>query len=319
MNSVLVIRGGAIGDFILTLPAIKLLRDQFPQAKTEILGYPQIIVLAENRFYADAIHSIESRLLTNFFSDDAILPPDAKEFFAGFDLIVSYVSDPHNVFQNNLKGCGIKLFLTGSPKLNGPEHAAVQLARPLEEIGLHLKNPAARIYPNATDREFARDFLAGAEEKIIGLHPGSGSATKNWPIAKWKMLGEHFLSNNYTVLVIAGEADEEPVKSLESAWNTKQVRFARNLALPYLAALLEGRLFVGHDSGISHLAAAVGAQSILLFGPTDPAIWAPANENVTVLRAPSGNLRLLTANKVIETIDNLAIPDSRRPSVGRVS
>ena len=79
MNSVLVIRGGAIGDFILTLPAIKLLRDQFPQAKIEIIGYPQIIVLAENRFYADAIHSIESRLLTNFFSDDAILPLEAVE------------------------------------------------------------------------------------------------------------------------------------------------------------------------------------------------------------------------------------------------
>jgi len=318
MNSVLVIRGGAIGDFILTLPAIKLLRDQFPQAKIEILGNKQIIVLAENRFYADAIHSIESRLLTKFFSDDAILLPDAKEFFAGFDLIVSYVSDPNNVFQNNLKRCGIQLFLTGSPKLSGPEHAAVQLARPLEEIGLHLKDPAARIYPSPLDREFARDFLAGTGEKIIGLHPGSGSAAKNWPIENWKRLGEYFLSNNYTVLVIAGEADEEPLRSIESSWNTKQVRFARNLALPHLAALLEGRLFVGHDSGISHLAAAVGAQSILLFGASDPAIWAPANENVTVLRAPAGNLRLLTANTVIETIDQLATV-SRRLCVRRVS
>ena len=55
-------------------------------------------------------------------------------------------------------------------------------------------------------------------------------------------------------------------------------RFARNLPLPQLAALLEHSIFVGHDSGISHLAAAVGANCILLFGPTNPDIWAPKND-----------------------------------------
>ncbi|MEY2499591.1 MAG: heptosyltransferase, partial [Verrucomicrobiota bacterium] len=66
MNRILVIRGGAIGDFILTLPAIKLLRDGFPSAHLEILGYQHIIVLAEKRFYADAIRSIEHRALAGF-------------------------------------------------------------------------------------------------------------------------------------------------------------------------------------------------------------------------------------------------------------
>ena len=70
MNRILVIRGGAIGDFILTLPAIKLLRDRFPRAHIEILGYKHIIALAENRFYADAIRSIESGSLAAFFAKD---------------------------------------------------------------------------------------------------------------------------------------------------------------------------------------------------------------------------------------------------------
>ena len=70
------------------------------------------------------------------------------------------------------------------------------------------------------------------------------------------------------------------------------------LPLPHLAAVLEDSLFVGHDSGISHIAAAVGAQCILLFGPTDPAIWAPANENETVLRARRAeNLAILESSR----------------------
>jgi heptosyltransferase-2 len=54
--------------------------------------------------------------------------------------------------------------------------------------------------------------------------------------------------------------------------------------------VLERSIFIGHDSGISHLAAAAGANCVLLFGPTDPDVWAPRNKNVQVLRAQSGRL-----------------------------
>ena len=166
-----------------------------------------------------------------------------------------------------------------------------------------MQNPAARIYPTELDREFARDFLADSTKPVIALHPGSGSQTKNWPIEKWKKLGEHVFSTDRSVLVISGEADEERLEQLEIAWKGRPVRFAKNLALPHLAALLEGLIFLGHDSGVSHIAAAAGARSILLFGRTDPAVWAPANENVTVLRAPEGDLSLLAVDTVIELLD----------------
>ena len=67
MNRILVIRGGAIGDFILTLPALRALRDAYPRARIEILGYKHIVALAENRFYADAIRSVEYGPLSAFF------------------------------------------------------------------------------------------------------------------------------------------------------------------------------------------------------------------------------------------------------------
>jgi heptosyltransferase III len=303
MNRILVIRGGAIGDFVLTLPAIKLLRDAFPRAHIEILGYRHIIALADRRFYADAIRSIESGTLAPFFASDAVLPVELTEYFGSFDLILSYLFDPDGIFYNNLKRCGLKTFIAGPSKLNGHEHAALQLARPLEQIGLHLKHSAARIYPSERDREFARNFIGDFKKPFIALHPGSGSKTKNWPIEEWEKLGEHFFSNGCTVLVVAGEADEQRLAVLETAWKDKPVRFAKNLPLPHLAALVETSVFIGHDSGISHIAAAVGARSILLFGSTGPAVWAPANEHVTVLRAPEGNLDSLAVDDVIAALE----------------
>ena len=298
MNRILVIRGGAIGDFVLTLPAIKLLRDRFPQAHIEILGHKHIAALAEKRFYADAIRSIESGPLAKFFSKDSELPAEWANYFASFDLIVSYLFDPDRIFETNVERTGIKTFLAGPSKLDNSEHAALQLARPLAALGLRLKNPAAQLYPSDADRA----LIASSGKTNVVLHPGSGSETKNWPIENWQKLGDFLLSADRNLLVIVGEADEERARTLKSGWSRKQVQFVKNLPLTQLAALLEGGFFIGHDSGISHIAAAVGAKCILLFGWTDSEIWAPANENVTVLRAPEGKMRLLEIEMVIQQI-----------------
>jgi heptosyltransferase-2 len=305
MKRILVIRGGAIGDLLLTLPALKLLRDGFPDARIEILGYKHIVALAENRFYAQATRSIEYGPLASFFSNQAELPIELVDYFAGFDLIVSYLFDPDQIFEANVRSCGVDNFIFADPKINGSEHAARQLARPLEQVGLKLLEPAAELYLSEGDRRAARDLVGVASSSIIALHPGSGSATKNWPIENWIALGNELLSRESTktkLVVVGGEADEVQLRKLESVWKNREVFFAKNLPLPVLAALLEDSLFVGHDSGISHLAAAAGARCILLFGPTEPAIWAPANKSVTVLQAPKGDLRLLTVDKLIETI-----------------
>src|SRR4030081_64896 len=100
---ILIIRGGAIGDFILTLPALKALRDACPDAQVEVLGYKHIAVLAENRFYAQAVRSIEYGPLSSFFAKDQKLPSELVSHFASFDLILSYLYDPDQIFENNLR------------------------------------------------------------------------------------------------------------------------------------------------------------------------------------------------------------------------
>jgi heptosyltransferase-3 len=275
------------------LPAIKLLRDRFPAARLEILGVPHIVALADKRFYADAVRSLDSAPFARFFAAHSELPADLSDYFANFDLVLSYLYDPDRIFAANVRRCSAATFIAGPAKLDDSEHAAFQLARPLRSLRLCLENSAARIFPNNEDRAAVRDFSS-----TVVFHPGSGSETKNWPIENWIRLGDAVIAGDRKLLIVAGEADTARIARLKSAWTGKDVRFVENLPLPHLAALLEGTTFVGHDSGISHIAAAVNARCVLLFGPTDPALWAPAGENVTVLRAPGGDMSLLAIDIV---------------------
>jgi len=294
MNRILVIRGGAIGDFIVTLPALKALREACPHAHIEILGYKHIAVLAENRFYAQAVRSIEYGSLSGFFAKNSELPAELADYFASFDLIISYLYDPDGVFESNLRRCGVKNLLWGPARIvEASDHAARQLTRPIEEVGITVVDLTEKIFLSEEDRQFGCEFLQTPSQPIIAIHPGSGSREKNWPLQNWIELfsREHWqVENRPSLIVISGEADKAQTAQLERIWKDRNIGLAKNLPLPHLAAVLEHSIFVGHDSGISHLAAAAGANCILLFGPTDPNVWAPRNENVQILRAPSGRL-----------------------------
>ena len=304
MDRILVIRGGAIGDFILTLPALKALRDSNPGARIEILGYKHIAALAENRFYAEAVRSIEYGGLSSFFARGAVLPDDLRDYFCSFDLILSYLYDPDRIFEENLGRAGARKILAGPAKIDNHSPAARQLAKPLEELGLEVVDLAAKIFPSNEDRQFAREFLGDCARPVVALHPGSGSEKKNWPLDHWIALGSN-LSRPF--VVVTGEADASQTTRLEREWKDRDVRFAKNLPLPHLAAVLERTVFVGHDSGISHLAAAVGADCILLFGPTDPAVWAPRNEKVQIIRAPSDRMEDVDLATVAQALMRIGI------------
>jgi heptosyltransferase-2 len=306
----LVIRGGAIGDFILTLPALGLLRENFPEAHLEIIGYRHIVALAEGRYYADATRSIEYGPMASFFSPKTELPADLAEYFAEFQQIVSYLYDPDGFFEGNLRRAGAKNVLSAWRKLDDSDHATRQLAQPLQQLALYLENPAARFHPAAGDLAAAAALLSAAGMgPLIALHPGSGSPKKNWPVASWVELGRRLAAHpsSPTLLVTGGEADEATLATLEQAWAGLPIVWLRDLPLPTLGAVLgQCRQFIGHDSGISHLAAAAGANCTLLFGPTDPDVWAPLNEGVRVLPAPDGKLEELSVDRAWECISAAA-------------
>src|SRR5437660_494564 len=190
MNRILVIRGGAIGDFILTLPALKALRHAYSRAHIEILGYKHIAVLAENRFYAQAVRSIEHGPLASFFAKNSELPAELANYFVSFDLIISYLYDPDGVFEMNLRRCGVDNLIHGPGKIDHREHAARQLSRPLQTLGLCVDDLSAKLYPSAEDRDAANAFLGHCARPIVAFHPGSGGKKKNWPLENWIDLGK---------------------------------------------------------------------------------------------------------------------------------
>ncbi len=288
------------------MPALKALRDAHPRARIEILGYPHIAAVADKRLYADAVRSIEYAALSRFFARNAELPSELRDYFGGFDLILSYLYDPDQIFENNLRQCGAQEILRGPAQIDKNAHAAWQLAQPLQELGINLSDLAARVFPSEEDREFARRFLKNCEPPILALHPGSGSEKKNWPIENWIELAKTSLNANglfRTIIFVSGEADENEMARLRTLFEHEpRVRVAHQSPLPQLAAVLEQSTFIGHDSGISHLAAAAGARCFILFGPTDPKVWAPQNTNARVLLAPHGDLTQLEVAAVCSAI-----------------
>jgi heptosyltransferase-3 len=288
----LVIRGGALGDFLLTLPVLSALRRAQPEARLELLAYPGIASLAASAGLANDVRSIEYGPLAGFFTRGATLDPALRGYFASFDLVLSYLYDPDGFFAENLRAAGVRRLLEGPSRLTGPGHAIEQLASPLAALDIPLADRAVSLPHGKSARE----------KKEVFLHPGSGSAAKNWPAANWRRMASQWLAEDegLRLAIIGGEADAAPLAELRDLAAEPRVRLLENLPLPELAREFgTARFYLGHDTGISHLAALCGTPSLLLFGPTDPAIWAPPHSHVRVLRAPNGDLGALGVDAVL--------------------
>jgi ADP-heptose:LPS heptosyltransferase len=118
------------------------------------------------------------------------------------------------------------------------------------------------------------------------LHPGSGSERKNWPERCWaELLQQLVTKTSLKLLLVGGEAEAGRVERLAASLPPDRLETASNLPLPELALRLAGcGGFVGHDSGISHLAAAVGLPGVVLWGETAEAVWGPRSARIKVLR-----------------------------------
>ena len=298
---ILIIRGGAVGDFIVTLPAIGMLRKAWPDAFIEIMCRTPVLSLAVGRYYADQGRSIEDPLLAPFYVANAVLPEKAAAYFASFDLIVSYLPDPDGVFHGNLVRCGFeqggnstgrpvmgrggKKYLLRGDSQNFTRPAAAGLCQPLAWLGLQAVSYASRVYPSVEDRAAAGEIMGVGEGMTVVIHPGSGSAKKNWPLANWVKVCSYLVEKrNARLYLVGGEAEADLLPEMSTRMSFPH-RLIHDCPLSICAAVLERcDLFLGHDSGISHLAAAVGANCLLLFGPSDPEIWAPPGKKVKVIR-----------------------------------
>ena len=269
---ILLLRGGALGDFLVTLPALGLLRAKWPGARIELAGNAPAGELGVLGGCLDAVHSQHEARWAALFGGGA-LPGDFAGWLAEFDLVVSYWPDPDGRLTRHFPLRPGQRFLSASAQ-PGLAPAARHFCAPLRELGLVADDFQSRLrLPPSPDLGLGTCDLGRA----TAIHPGSGSPRKDWPLDRWAALCAQLPG---PLLIVGGEADSAGVAALARFGRTALDRPLSELAV----ALSRCRLFLGHDSGVSHLAAAVGTPCVLLFGPTDPAMWAPPGGHVRVIR-----------------------------------
>ena len=244
MHRRLIIRPGAIGDFILSLPAIQHLKADYLEVWAASQNPPLV------RF-ADRTRSIASTGLDMLeFAPNERLVAELRNF----NSIVSWYGANRPEFRAAVEGLPFE-FLAAIPPDDCGMHAADFFAAQVE-----LQAPAVpQIECSRRDDGFAV------------IHPFSGSAKKCWPLERYRELASRL---RMPVRWCAG-----PEEKLEDA-----VRIDDLFELA--SWLATARVYVGNDSGITHLAAAVGTPVVALFGPTDPRIWAPRGRDISVIAKP---------------------------------
>ena len=235
LKRTLIIRPGAIGDAIVSLPALELLRSEYTEVWAPTVNLPLF-------WFGDRVRSIASTGLELVGVTDAAIPADLRSF----DRIVSWYGSNRTEFQEAMKGLPVEFHsaLPGEAGLAATDFYLQQVGAPLGAI------------PKLPFRAPKRDFIA--------IHPFSGSIRKNWPLENFEQLASTL---------------SLPVEWAVTADGTHRMQGLRDVA----EWLSSARLYVGNDSGITHLAAAVGTPVVALFQGNLLGVWAPRGPVVEIV------------------------------------
>ncbi|MGA2584840.1 MAG: glycosyltransferase family 9 protein [Tepidisphaeraceae bacterium] len=278
---VLIFHSGALGDFVLTWPLALALARLYPQSRIIYVTQRSKGELAEKVLrveFDDVEHGWH-----HLFGDPDNLPDSCRHLLNSSHAIYSFVSGPNDPWMKAVSQIAPwtnPLALAINP--NGPGHAIVGLLDSL------APQPAAQTA--------VRQILASIADHGVGgkrspdpnrfiIHPGSGSPQKCWPLENYLKVAEHLKNAGRKVRIIIGEVELErwPRHVLDQLADAAEV--ARSATyLDLLAELSLAENFLGNDSGPGHLAGILGLKTLILYGPTDPAIWKPLGPRVRTLR-----------------------------------
>ncbi|MBI1993714.1 MAG: glycosyltransferase family 9 protein [Deltaproteobacteria bacterium] len=277
-KKILVLFPGALGDFICFLPALDALaRD----GEVDLLARTEYADLAPPRIRTGSLERYE---ISRLFVAGAEREERLERFFGSYSSVYSWMGSGQRDFVGRLETlCGGRLGIFPFR----PEDSRVPVVDYfLSCLGVERPRELPPYIPvraeaSAWSEEFwRRGGLRG--KKVLVLTPGSGAREKNWPleffleVVEWwkrKFTGES--------LIVLGPVEEELGRSGK---NWQQMRVVGGLDLAKLAALIRRcDLYLGNDSGVTHLASALGVETVALFGPTDPLEWAPYGNRTTVI------------------------------------
>jgi ADP-heptose:LPS heptosyltransferase len=288
-RALVIIHPGSLGDVLLAVPAIKLLRARFPQHRALLISNKSVGRFLLDVRMIDAWMSVQGAACTDLFAGSV---PDSSElgrWFEECDLVVAWINDEEKTFATTLRCCGVSEMRVQSP-FSSDLKATHQSDRFLETIGespadisVEVRMP---IPSDLREREQAcLDRLGiSSDRSIVLIHPGSGSPRKCVTPEVLVALIERFRQESIDPVLLEGPADREAVSSLVKLTPTAPTVLG-GLDLSTVACLLDRtHVYIGHDSGITHLSGLLGVPTVALFGPTDHNRWMPRGSHVAVLR-----------------------------------
>jgi ADP-heptose:LPS heptosyltransferase len=296
VRKILLWHRGALGDVLLSGPALQGIGAKYPEARFTLVGSPTRLALLAATLPIEAIWDSQQAQWAYLFMPDSPLPRKLRQMLAKFDLAVIFSPEERLEVNNRLQEAGINevLWIPTFPRQSRVPVGQFQ-AQHLAEWGIQIPPDLFRlILPpaehNAAWRWFkAREGVGPDQPPWVALAPGSGHPRKNWPLEYYQELARRLQKEcRARLLWIAGPVEEELAPELAAISQEPGHYLLFNLPLPTVAARLGlCQLYIGGDSGITHLAAAIGGLAVLaLFGPTDPQIWAPLGEQVMILSSP---------------------------------
>jgi heptosyltransferase-3 len=261
----LVYHSGALGDFLSIFPLLRIWRE-YTNSQIVLLGRPEYGVLAQMSGLIDELHSIDNRDSLVFFSEPA--PLVIKERLSLYTHCMLFAKSDSPLVIN------FKKYFSGTLLVQDPfpqtrTHIIDYHLQLIRESGfLHYLSPTISILQPVVDHQLC---VPGS----VVIHPGSGSRKKNWAFSNYLQVAEKIRSRGLPIIWISGPAEGHfSFPTLDTVYD--------NRPLSDLVTLLgQSTLFIGNDSGITHLAAASGCAVIAIFGPSDPVVWAPRGEKLT--------------------------------------
>jgi ADP-heptose:LPS heptosyltransferase len=274
-SSLLIIHQGALGDVVLTFPAIIGLRKKF--SRIDVLSQRQPGKLAAHLGLVEKWYPLEAACFATLFSDQ--IDGKIKDLICRYTtiLVFSFSCDlKKSISQITDSQC---FQIPPRPPAQDKIHVAEFLFKNLIDCGL-LETADSNYEIFTLQRKQNQRTGRPIDASKIIIHPGSGSIRKRWPLAQFLKLADVLKKRGLRPQFICGPAESDLMDKLQN-----QNRNVRNLSeLTELVDLLQSAGgYVGNDSGVSHLAAFLGLPTAVIFGPADPIRWKPVGPSVAIV------------------------------------
>jgi len=288
-STIVIMHPGGLGDLLLAVPAIRSLQARFPRHQLLLCGHDQASEFLHECRLVDRWLSVQATACTALFGGCAPDDPPLKDWLSRCDLVVAWTRDEAGTLAAALKHCGAAAVLIQSPfcstlKTGHQRDRFLEIVQEPAADRTAMKPLPLPAHLREAGSSYLQRFGLPSDRALVLIHPGSGSRHKCVKPQVLALFVRQLQEQGVLPLILEGPADQEPVANLLLHMPIKPFVLG-GLSVGLLAGLLSHvELYVGHDSGVTHLSALLGIATVALFGPTDPERWAPRGSHVMVLQ-----------------------------------